>query len=480
MAFGEAKEMIHNRRVQLLALVLLAALVLVFMKDGNPATIDLNFGLEFVGGVRIPVTLEKSVDSATMGLMVDTIKSRINKFGLSQALVRPLGDKEIIVELPKASKESIANVESLLREQGRFEAIIAGKQALNGSFIIPNAIGGASGEQINPDGTWRLVFAITGEGEEYFAKVAKGKTGEAVHMFLDRPENASILLKKTDVKDTSPVTLDALRKALSKEGDDIGLYFVEDIGNDTSALAGNHVVVIGDNSLNSSAYSSLIAGGFSTDVNASRRIVVRPAADMAPEVFSSSKSLLGETSIFSWKAIGLQSAPTLQVEPLPQRTITQYTISGSTRVGSTPKELQANAAIEVRALKSVLSGGRLPVSTVVGSYYNISPSLGSQFLLYSIYGIIGAVILVAFIITLRYRRLKLVLPIIATLIIEILLLMAIIGGLGTLDLGAMAGVIALIGSGVDNQIIITDELLKKKEGSEDYLPSLPFSGGVRR
>src|SRR3989338_11335773 len=130
-----------KRRMQVVAIAFVIALGLLFLKDLNPTTDDANIGIEFVGGVRVPISLEKSVDSQTMSLMVDTIKTRINKFGLSQAVVRPLGDKDIIVEIPRADSRVIKSIEDILREQGKFEAVIDGRQALAGEHIIASSIG---------------------------------------------------------------------------------------------------------------------------------------------------------------------------------------------------------------------------------------------------------------------------------------------------------------------------------------------------
>ena len=43
---------------------------------------------------------------------------------------------------------------------------------------------------------------------------------------------------------------------------------------------------------------------------------------------------------------------------------------------------------------------------------------------------------------------------------ELFIIVSIIGLLGTIDLAAVAGMIAVVGTGVDAQIIITDELLR--------------------
>jgi preprotein translocase subunit SecD len=450
--------------MQIVAIAFVIALGLLFMKDLNPLTFDANVGIEFIGGVRVPITLEHSVDSQTMGSMIDTIKTRINKFGLSQAVVRPLGDKEIIVEIPRAESDVIKSVEKILREQGKFEAIVDGKLALSGEHIIPNAVGGSGGENIQSSqggASWSLVFAITGDGEMQFADAASGKTGSPVLMFLDRPQNAVLLVNKTIL---DKVPNDAISQVLRKEGDDIKLAYWEEF--DASVLNGKTSVVVGKNALASSpaVAKALSDANFSESPEAEKRLLVREDSELIPTVFPSS---IG-SSISSWKAIGLRSAPTLQVDPIRQNAITQYSITGSSQ-GATEAEAEKNAVNELKELKSILSGGRLPVSTSIGSYYNVSPSLGRQFLFYSMMAVLVALCAVSLFLTLRYRKLELILPIVATSVIELVLLLALLGTFGTLDLSAMAGVIALIGTGVDNQIIITDEFSRKRKGEEQEM-----------
>ncbi len=479
--FKATKEFFSDRRILLVAVLSLLAFGLIFLRDLNPSTVDLNFGIEFVGGVRIPISLEQSVDSETMSSMVDTIKLRINKFGLSQAVVRPLGNKEIIVEIPRADSSVIKSVERILREQGHFEAIVDGKLALDGADILANSVGGPGNENVNAQGeevSWQLVFAITGEGEERFAEAAAGKIGYPVFMFLDRPKNALILVSEADLQAGVTASETAITEALRKEGDDIALYFVEEFDKKKAEIAasGKTLAIASENLTRSrpEVIAALKEMGFDElkpgeeAANKSKRLLLKPQDEIAPEIISFQNAGVTETIVVSWKAVGLRSAPTLRVEPLKQKTISQYAITGTAR-GGTLKEKKANAVNEVKELKSVLSGGKLPVATSIGSYYDIAPSLGQEFLNYSAIGIFLAIAAVSTVIVLRYRKVKLVIPIVLVNSIEVLLLVAIIGGFGTIDLAAMAGIITLIGTGVDDQIIITEELLKKRkrvEGAE--------------
>lgn len=461
-----------DRRVQILALAIVCALFFIFLRDGDPTTVDLNFGIEFIGGVRIPVSLEKPVDAATMSQMVEIIKTRINKFGLKQAVVRPLGNTEIIVEIPRADSSVIKTVEDVLREQGRFEAIIDGKQALSGSYIISSAVGGPQAEFVtaNQDGGygWELYFAITGDGQEHFAEVAQGKFGYPVLMFLDRPEDAVIIAERALVLGDSGVMGESLlSEALKKEGDDLVWLQPSEVDSQLDLIANRSRVLLPASyaETHGELIASIKALGFeeaAAGEEVARRIVFAPDADFRAAIVSGGS--LAQPVLSDWEVIGLMSAPTLRVEPVKQNAITQYTISGSVPAGENAEQ---DAVNEIRMLKSVLSGGRLPVSTIVGSYYDVAPQLGEQFLIYSMVGTALAIIAVAFLIMLRYRKLKLILPIVFINVVEILLTMAVIGGFGTLDLAAMAGVITLIGTGTHDQLIITDEMLKNRENLKD-------------
>lgn len=465
------EKIVANRKIQLVAIAFGIALCLLFLRDLNPMTLDANFGIEFVGGVRIPISLEKSVDSTTMDSMVETIKTRINKFGLSQAVVRPLGDREIIVEIPQADASAIKSVETILREQGKFEAVVDGKLALAGSDILTNAVGGPTGESVSatPSGgvEWSLAFAISGDGEMRFADAATGKKGYPVLMFLDRPENAVVVVERADV---SALAETAVRDSLRKDGDDIAFYYVDEVVTKKSEISSLNVTsVILAESLkksNPDAVKVFTDAGFQEPVLGqdapAKKLLFKPDAELKPELYEGG----GKAFLKSWDAIGLRSAPTLNVEPIRQKTITQYSITG-TASGETQEDMRKNAVFEIKELKSILSGGKFAVSTVIGSYYNVSPSLGRQFLYYSIIGLFLAVLAVTFVVAIRYRRWKLVIPIFLTNVIELFILFALLGALGTLDLSAMAGVVALIGTGVDNQIIITDELLGRRKKEED-------------
>ncbi|MFH0971473.1 MAG: hypothetical protein V1835_02795 [Candidatus Micrarchaeota archaeon] len=446
-----------NWRVQLLVVAVIIAVLLIAVKGPN-------FGIEFKGGVRIPITLisEKGVTPDVMAQTVETLKQRINKYGLSQSSVRPLGNKEIIVEVPKADEGVIRSIEKILREQGKFEALIDGKPALEGQEVLQNSIGGATGERVTAtDGgyTWELDFAVSKAGGEQFAKVALGKGNYPVYMMLDRPENAAVIISKSQFNQIADFgnTEKALMDALKKDSGNIELIFSENFKLDGQKLQNKTRVVLSETlRKDPEIFAGLKAEGFSEEANATKIIVVRKDDEMQPETYS---TRLGITVVSKWRGIGLLSAPTLS-EGLAHGTPSQsYSITG-TAAGTTPDEQKKNALAELRELKSVISGGKLPVSTVIGSAYIVAPALGEQFLTYSFIAMLFATLVVSMVIFIRYRRPKLVAPIIIISALEIFLTTTVIAIFGTLDLAAVAGIIALIGTGVNDQIIISDEILK--------------------
>lgn len=454
-----------NRRVQLVAVCVVFAFALIWLKG-------LNTGIEFSGGVRIPITLEKSVDTATMDSIVETVKLRINKFGLSQSVVRPIGNSEILVEIPKASPDAIESVRNILKQQGRFEALIDGAVAVTGSDVLSGAVGGSNQESVTTTDTgkvWQLGFAVNREGGERFAKAAAGKGNYPVYMFLDRPQNAIIIARKSTILSNQSTDFGsqgaqfAIDDVLRRNADTISLVYAEDAQNLTISQNISYVIIEDGVGTDYPAIAAAVKARNATVRNLS-------SADIKPEFTSVSEADTrnGQMSIevSRWEAIGLICSPILSPSLADNRVNQIFQVSGPAK-GTTAEEQQKSALSELRELKSVISGGKLPVSTTIGSSFSVAPSLGERFLQYSWMALIAGIFAVSLLIYLRYRQAALVLPIVLFNGIEVLLTTAIVGVFGTLDLSAMAGIIVLMGSGVADQIVITEEMLRKGHADDD-------------
>jgi preprotein translocase subunit SecD len=124
--------------------------------------------------------------------------------------------------------------------------------------------------------------------------------------------------------------------------------------------------------------------------------------------------------------------------------------------GGSPNESRAEKDLE--NMQAILQSGSLPVDLNVETVNSLSSALGGQFLRASMLSILGSLIAVGGLVTLRYQNLKVAIPIVFTGAAEVYILLGtwFTTG-GTLTLSAIAGIIAAVGTGVDDQIIITDE-----------------------
>ncbi|MEW6721793.1 MAG: hypothetical protein AB1324_00870 [Candidatus Micrarchaeota archaeon] len=437
-------------------LILLAAI--------NIAVHGVNFGIDFVGGTRIPVVLEHSVDQATMDELVQTIKSRANTLGLKEVKVRAIGTTLVNVEIASTDEQAIGFIEETLSKQGVFQGIIDGSGAVSGDHLYTTSIraltpsellSGSRGGGAIPD--WGVSFALDREGNEQFAKAAKGKGDYPIYMFIDRPNDAALFYDRETFRGYVPPdsgereSLRAIADMLKLEGGkDIPVYIIQDFPENATPPTNSTKAIVSEN-LSASLKDLLRARGYA--------LQEVPESSMAPEF---GRSGAGVLFVAKLEAVGLLTAPTLNpslATGVPSSF--SYTISGSLE-GVDPRLKQQQAAERVRSIESILKGGALPVQISLGSRTTLPASLGSEFLRLSLIAIVSSLFAISILMGIRYRNVRATLPIIIISLAELTILVSILGSF-TIDLAAMAGIIAAIGVGVDAQIVITDEILKKDD-----------------
>ncbi len=142
---------------------------------------------------------------------------------------------------------------------------------------------------------------------------------------------------------------------------------------------------------------------------------------------------------------------------------TQISISGP-GYGPTKEQAYINAVANMNNLQTVLITGSLPFQLEIVKLDTISPIIGKEFLNDAVLVGLLSLSVVSLIIFLKYRNLKIVIPIMITSISEIVITLGFAAVAGwNLDIAAIAGLIATVGTGVNDQIIITDEVMKKRE-----------------
>lgn len=441
--------------------------MLVLLALANIPLNGMQFGIDFSGGTRIPVVLEHSVDQSTMNELVQTIKKRINVLGLTETKVRAIGDSQINVEIPNTDPESIAFIEETLSKQGVYQGIVDGKVAVSGDHIFSASIRPLGPQELVQQGAdWGVSFSVDREGAQQFADAAKGKADYPVYMYLDRPQDAMLFYERTAFKNYilpdsgEKETLGALEDALALEENTIEIYIVEDIPENLTAPTNDTTAIISKNA-SQETKDLLEEKGFT--------LLELNDKEITPE-FSRTNS--GVLIVSKLEAVGLLTAPILSSGVTSGTLNYGYIVSGSVSA-TDPSEKNKEAAERVKSIESILKGGALPVQISIGSRTMLPASLGSEFLRMSLIAIVIALVTISVVVGLRYRNLQATMPIVAISLAELAILLSILGSF-TIDLAAMAGIIAAIGVGVDAQIVITDEILKRDERSTAEKIDLAF------
>jgi preprotein translocase subunit SecD len=150
----------------------------------------------------------------------------------------------------------------------------------------------------------------------------------------------------------------------------------------------------------------------------------------------------------------LITSPEVADELATGQASTDVQISGTE---ATKEEAQAQA----KSIHTLLQSGALPVKVKIVGVSSVSAELGDQFINGALIAGVLALLVIAAIIILRYRNPILVIPIMLTSIAELILILGTAAVISwNIDLAAIAGILAAIGTGVDDQIIITDEVIK--------------------
>ena len=148
---------------------------------------------------------------------------------------------------------------------------------------------------------------------------------------------------------------------------------------------------------------------------------------------------------------------------LKGRAVTDIQISVS-GIGRSQQEAIYDALNNMKKLQTVLITGSLPVKLNILRTDNVSPSLGEKFIKNALLIGVLSLLAVSLIVLIRYRNLKIALPMTLMLASEVVLLLGLAAFIGwNLDIAAIAGIIIATGTGVDHLVVITDETLARRQ-----------------
>jgi len=340
-------------------------------------TTNLRKGLDLQGGTRVILKPKESVDVETIELIVDSLKQRLNVYGLGDVRVTHVSDRPellgegqryILVEIAGATEEE---VRELVAKQGKFEASIANQTVFSGGNDITYVCRTAECSGIDPqigcgqfEGGWscNFRFAITLSPE---AARRQGELTSGLRVIGDSLEHPLVLYLDGEQVDELQI-------------------------------------------------SSELKGRAETDIS----------------------------------------------------------ITGSGQ-GTSQENAVENTLQNMKRLQTLLITGSLPVKLQIERIDNISPTLGKEFLQNAFLVGLISIIVVVLILIISYRNLKAAIPILITSLSEVYLVLAMAALIGwNLDLAAIAGIILAVGTGVDDQIVILDEVMRGESYAHNWKEKL--------
>jgi len=425
---------------------------------------NLNFGLDLRGGTRIVLKPTENATKETIDQVISTLETRANIYGLREMnffSVRGAdGDYYLQIEVAGIKRDVI---DELLSTQGKFEAKIS----------KPVEISGGSG--------------IIDLGSNSYPIVV-GANDSIIIENMTYEQGESFTLSEIDFEYINASSSRIFLVGKAYDGDDIELIYSDPQRSGIMPIQGGY---------------KFFFGVLVSPDGAQRFADITSGVQSYLDLVGGSRYL--ESEIFLYLDEQLVSSLRISSD-LGGRIVQEPQITGS-------RIEQEDAIQEKLRLQAILRSGELPTSLETVSVGVISPALGEEFFNSTLYAALFAAIGVIVIIFVRYRSLKISIPMVFIGLSEVIIILGIsavndtmiwlmallvnflivsiswwkkfeidiyawIGAIlipllgmatWTIDLPAIGGIIAAIGTGVDHQIIIADETLDRKKGDKrDY------------
>ncbi|HLV32617.1 MAG TPA: protein translocase subunit SecD [Chitinispirillaceae bacterium] len=421
----------------------------------------LNLGLDLQGGMRLVLEIDRSkLDQSQSEDVIDRaytiIENRINALGVAEPIIQKQGKDRLIVELPglkdeAAAKDVIgrtAQLEfNLLREPVQLE------QAIN---LIDNVIAGkAQRDSVEKDTT----EAKKAEQQALAEKLFQG---------VDKEEDtASKVEEKTAEKGPT-----SFKELLVQLGDQLGVK-VENVAKVNRILARADVrqaldrAGLSNNSFLWGHSEIQLEGGIYKTL-----FYVKSSPEMRGDMIKDARATIDQGGMSAGQAkvdLEMNAKGARRFSSVTAANVNKFlAIVLDSTVYSAPRIIQkiplGRAEIsgsftmeEAKNLAIVLRAGALPAPVEIIQERIVGPSLGQDSIEKGMFaGLIGAVAIVLFI--LFYYRKSGIIALIA-LTLNVLFVLAIMAGFNaTLTLPGIAGIILLLGMGVDANVIIFERI----------------------
>ncbi len=418
---------------------------------------NLDFGLDIKGGTRIILKPKENASSDMLDQIIATLQTRANIYGLREVRFIPVrgigGDYYVQVEAAGLGRDI---VDTLLSKQGRFEAKIVKPVFLK------------NGKGVFDLGENKYDLHYTGNGSVLLSNLTLKPNDTFVLDGIDF-EFVNITNNENEL----------LFLGTAYKGDDIELVYTD----------AQHSGIIPRKNFFEFYFGILVS-----EKGAERFAKITSGIPSQLD-FNSGEYYLKDSRILLY--LDNQLVSDLRIaSTLGGKVYTTPQITGS-------RETREEALKEKLNLQTILRSGALPVSLETVSVGVISPTLGRGFVSSALYAAALAAAAVIIITFIRYRKLRIAIPMVFTGFSEVVIILGIAANndwfiwgpvlilnsvlvlaawwkkyeidptawfgalliplLGlmtwTIDLPAIGGIIAAIGVGVDNMIVIADETL---------------------
>ncbi len=437
----------------------LFAIVAIFIALGVILVNGLRFGTDFTGGTVLLFRFDKALTTDQIKNAVTVLEKRLNWTGLMDVTVRPWGNQYVYVRIGEVDPDQVEFIKQSILRQGKFEATVKGEVALEGQDVILKGDYSITPDHINGGYQWEVPFLLTDKGaKRFFSTLKKYCTIESCpdnFFFIDRPVGAIIIVDKN---------LYEREKVVPRRG-----VFPAENGIDINEVLLNAGVTL------------YIYEGNLPDINFSnKRVIIPNTLKSLEEPLKEQNAQVLVVPVrkersWIWDATNLRAiigvSPQLRADIVsapPENPVVTHNL---VITGWAPTKEEAQKRVE--ELRIILSSGSLPAGLMLVSEQSIPPSYGKQALFTFALAVAIAMIAVSLFIAFRYREPFISLPIIWTILSETILVLGFASLIGwRLDVASLVGLIAGIGSGVDDQIIITDEMLRRRGEEETKEVSL--------
>jgi preprotein translocase subunit SecD len=380
---------------------------------------------------------QDTISEGTREEVMRTLQARADIYGTKGVSFKSMGQNFVLYEIAGVTPEEAVR---LLGYQGRLEAFVGDVMVYRGTDI--ERVSTPQYEAIKGGGIkYHVPLRISDEGAARFAEAARGKAGYPLVFYIDRPDDAVLIFSDSALKEL----YDENRQMFFVAGGQYGYYLQvpairvegDRLTPDTSralrALGKQRVIFLGDqNDFSENLVNEIKRENF--------------AVEFKPK--DKNESTLG----WLQRVCGQRTAPTISEEVAKGVPLKDVEITGE-------RTSIDQARADATYVQAILSQ-RLPAKVTVEWESSVSPVLGSLFREEIVRAGIAAFIAVSAIVFFRYRRISISASIIGTMASELILILGMASLIRwTIGLPEIGGLVAVIGTGVDHQIIITDEIL---------------------